>query len=194
MEIPIRNTIFLQGIFFSQVRTVEESMLEANNIAYDPPSSISYKNNDIRVTKFINKKQWVEAYKDSTLKCWYCGLVFKNTPCFIPRQIRSTPHGKEYDTHGLFCGFACAFSFLKTQAEFVKSKSYSDKLTMMKILFAQIHNKRVVEFKEAPYVYNLTMFGGHVDVVDYRNDLRAINNSIMNEAKPLDTSKLTKHR
>lgn len=192
MEIPIRNTIFLQGIFFSQVRTIEEHMLEENNTPSDAPDCVYDKITDLRVTKFKNKKQWAEAYKDSTLKCWYCGLSFKGIPCFIPRQIRNTAHGKEFDTHGLFCGFACAFSFLKTQSEFVKNKSYFDKLTMMKMLFTELYGKKVVEFKEAPYIYDITIFGGHVDIVDYRNNLRAINLSIMNEAKSL--SKLTKKK
>lgn len=190
MEIPVRNTIFLQGVFFSQVRTIEEHMLEENNVSPDVPECTYVKITDLRATKFKNKKQWAESYKDSTLKCWYCGLSFKGIPCFIPRQIRNTTQGKEFDTHGLFCGFACAFSFLKTQAEFAKNKSYFDKLTMMKMLFAELYGKKVIEFKEAPYVYDMTIFGGHIDIVDYRNNLRAINVAIMNEAKPL--LKLTK--
>jgi len=185
MEIPVRNTIFLQGVFFSQVRTPDDYMIE-NNASPDeqlpfesPPQPIG----DVRITRFRNKKQWAEAYKDSTLKCWYCGLSFKGLPCFIPRQIRNTTNGKEYDAHGLFCGFSCAFSFLKNQAEFVRTKTYFDKLEMLKMLFKQFYNKRVLEFKEAPYIYDLTLYGGHVDIIEYKNNLRAINASIMNEAK-----------
>jgi len=140
---------------------------------------------DIRVTRFRNKKQWAEAYKESTLKCWYCGLSFKNFPCFIPQQIRNTAVGKEYDTYGLFCGFACAFSFLKSSAEFLHDRTYVDKLTMLKMLFSQFYNKRITEFKEAPYVYNLTSYGGHIDVVEYRNNLRSINAAMLNDAKPI---------
>lgn len=142
---------------------------------------------DIRVTRFKNKKQWAESYKDMTLKCWYCGLSFKGIPCFIPRQIRNTSGGKEFDTHGLFCGFACAFTFLKTQAEFHKDKSYLDKLMMLKMLFTEFYNKKIVEFKEAPYIYHLTTYGGYVDVVEYRNNLRQINAAMINEGT---TSKL----
>lgn len=185
MEIPVRNTIFLQSVFFSQVKTLEEHMMEQNSIREEPLTEPEMPRIvDVRISRFKNKKQWVEAYKDTTLKCWYCGLNFKGLPCFIPRQIRNTTHGKEYDTHGLFCGFACAFSFLKNHAEFVRNKSYFDKLSMLKMLFTQFYNKRVTEFKEAPFIYDLASYGGHVDVVEYRNSLRAINASIMNEAKP----------
>ena len=147
MEIPVKSTLFLQGVFFNQVRTLEERMIE-ENITKDEELPIVpiRRMNDVRVTRFKHKKQWVEAYKDSTLKCWYCNLSFKGIPCFIPRQIRSTATGKEYDTLGLFCGFACAFTFLKNQAEFVKNKSYFDKISMLKMLFAEFYNKKYVEF------------------------------------------------
>lgn len=191
MEIPIKNTIFLQGVFFSKVKTLEEHMIQQppldTEIGHDQLSN--HKFNDIRITKFKNKKQWIEAYKDSTIKCWYCGLAFKNIPIFIPRQIRNTSVGKEYDTHGLFCGFACAFSFLKTQAEFIKNKSFSDKLSMLKMLFLQIHNKKVVEFKEAPCVYDLTLYGGHIDITEYKNNLRQINDQMVKDAKYVANSK-----
>lgn len=187
MEIPVRNTIFLQGIFFSQVRTLEEHMIEENMI--NEQSSVEdnplHRISDVRVTKFRSKKQWAEAYKDTTLKCWSCGMSFKGTPCFIPRQIRNTPSGKEYDTIGLFCGFACAYTFLKNQAEFVRNKTYFDKLSMLKMLFTLFYNKRITEFKEAPNIYDITYYGGHVDICEYRNALRQINASMIAEAKPV---------
>lgn len=187
MEIPVRNIIFLRGIFFKEIRTLEDHMIEENLAAHEIKTSTdmianSRAMNDIRVTRFCNKKQWSEAYKDSTLKCWYCGLSFKGMPCFIPKQIRNTTRGKEFDTQGLFCGFACSFSFLKSQSEFVKQKTYLDRLMMLKILFTEFYNKRIVEFKEAPYIYDLSTYGGHIDVVEYRNGLRSINASMINEA------------
>ena len=185
MEIPIRNTIFLQGIFFNQVRTLEERMIEENISQQEEPIVEQPRHiSDVRISRFKTKRHWAESYKDSTLKCWHCGLSFKGIPCFIPRQIRNTSKGKEYDTHGLFCGFACSYSFLKSQAEFVKNKTFFDKLEMLKMLFTVFYNKRITEFKDAPYIYNLTYYGGHVDICEYRNELRAINASMISEAKP----------
>ncbi len=188
MEIPDRNTIFLKGLFFSQVRTLEERMIEENIAQEDRSASTAdhrsdLRLSDIRVTRFRSKKQWAEAYKEVTLKCWYCGLSFKGLPCFIPRQIRNTPAGKEFDTFGLFCGFACAYSFLNSQAEFIKNNSHHDKLIMLEMLFSEFYNRRVSEFREAPYLYDLTLYGGHVDIMDYKNNLRNINASMFQEAK-----------
>lgn len=186
MEIPIRNTILLKGIFFSQVKTLEEHMIEENAASHIEHTTEQQANrSDIRITKFKSKKQWAEAYKDATLKCWSCGMSFKGIPCFIPRQIRNTSHGKEYDTIGLFCGFACSYTFLNSQAEFIKNKTYFDKLSMLKMLFTLFYNKRITEFKEAPYIYDITYYGGHVDICEYRNALRNINQTMLAEAKPL---------
>jgi hypothetical protein len=187
MEIPVRNTIFLQGIFFSQVRTIEEHMIE-ENISHNEDRAIdlpTHRVNDIRITRFKNKKQWADAYKDTTLKCWSCGMSFKGMPCFIPRQIRNTSGGKEYDTIGLFCGFACSYTFLKNQAEYIRNKTFFDKLAMLKMLYALFYNKRITEFKEAPYIYDITYYGGHVDICEYRNALRQINATMLAEAKPI---------
>jgi hypothetical protein len=187
MEIPVRNTIFLQGIFFSQVKTIEEHMIEENISQHDVRADElpSQRMNDIRITRFKNKKQWADAYKDATLKCWNCGLSFKGMPCFIPRQIRNTASGKEYDTIGLFCGFACSYSFLKNQSEYIKNKTFFDKLAMLKMLYAQFYNKKIIEFKEAPYLYDITHYGGHIDICEYRNTLKQINSEMLLEATPL---------
>lgn len=186
MKIPERNTIFLQGVYFSQVQTLEERMLE-ENIAQNNNlrnNEIVVEPQPIRVMRFVNKRQWAEAYRQSTLKCWYCSLCFKGVPCFIPRQARATPNGRQYDALGLFCGFSCAFTFLHSQAEFVRDKSYFDKLHLLKMLFREFYGKQVNEFKEAPNLYDLVSFGGHLDIVDYRNCLRGVNAAILAEATP----------
>lgn len=185
MEIPVRGTIFLQGVFFSRMRTLEDRMIEENISQQEQMNEVDNLRNvtDVRATRFKNKKQWAEAYKDIPLKCWHCGLSFKGLPCFIPRQIRNTSDGKEYDAQGLFCGFACAFSFLNSRAEFIRNKSYVDRLSMLKMLYFQFFGKKITEFKEAPDVHDLIPYGGHVDVVDYRNSLRQINLAMFNETR-----------
>lgn len=183
MEIPIRNTIFLQGVFFSEIRTLEERMIEENISHNEESNGNQPRLIDIRVTRFKNKKQWAEAFKDTTLKCWHCSLAFKGMPCFIPRRVRKTPIGKEYETFGLFCGMACTFSFIKNSAEFIKDKSLTDKLSMLKMVFVELYNKRIQEFKEAPSIYLMEAYGGHIDVVQFKNQLKCINQSMINESK-----------
>ncbi len=142
---------------------------------------------ETRATRFRSKKQWIESHKDMQLRCWNCCLQFSNTPCFIPRQIRNTSTGKEYDTLGVFCGFACAYTFLKNRAEFVKDRSFFDKLSMLKMLFTLFSNKRVCEFKEAPCLYDMVHYGGHVKEEDYKKALYKVNAAILADAKHIHT-------
>ncbi len=185
MEIPTRNVIFLQGVFFKDIRTLEDHMMENSSCPTDV-SNQEFKPalcDSVRVTKFKSTKQWADTYKNMSIKCWYCGLNFKGLPCFIPRQIRTTAKGKEYDTQGLFCGFACAFAFLKNSAEFLRDKTYFDRLAMLKMLFVQFYNKRPLEFREAPCIYDMTLYGGHRDIMDYRTELKNINMSMITNAQ-----------
>lgn len=191
MEIPECHTIFLKGVFFSEVRTVEEKLLE-ESLQPKKESCLNITNHntiDLRLSRFKNTKQWAEAFKDQTLKCWYCGLNFKGVPCFIPLQIKTTPKGREYDTYGLFCGFACAFAHLQANAEFVRNKTYFDKLTMLKILFSDFYHKRICEFIAAPNVYDLSVYGGYMDFIEYRKELKNINSTILNNATPIIQNK-----
>lgn len=186
MEIPVRNLIFLQGVFFSNIRTIEDIVLDepaTDHAAVEAQTDMIACASDARATRFISKQQWIDAYKGIALKCWHCGLGFKGFPCFIPRQIRVTPTGKEYDTLGLFCGFACAYSFLRTRHEFHHDKTYCDKLGMLKMLFASFYNKRILEFKEAPNPYDMITYGGSIDMAAYRNQLQGINAEIVSSAR-----------
>lgn len=183
MEIPNRNTIFLQGVFFDKIQTIEDRMLlETIDRSNDssPPSYVPP--NVIIPSRFKGIKSWQEATKNIQLRCWYCGLSFMGVPCFIPRQIKAGVHSKEFDTHGWFCGFACAYSFLINHAEYRINKTYFDKISMLKMLFISFYKKKVQQFYEAPNKYNLTAYGGYLDLADYKNQLKQANQKILHEA------------
>lgn len=183
MEIPSRNIIFLQGIFFDQIQTIEDKMIsetinrnnnEINNYSYPIQSAI------ILPMRFKNIKSWKESTKDLKLRCWYCTLSFEGgVPCFIPKHILSGSGGTEFDTFGWFCGFACAYSFLNRYAEFRINKTYFDKLNMLKMLYICFYKKKIMEFYEAPDKYTLTLYGGHLDLKTYQAELIEINKKIM---------------
>jgi hypothetical protein len=180
MEIPTRNIIFLQGIFFDQIKTVEDRMMAESQISSSENIETEQLINQCLIipSRFKNIKSWKEITKNLQLRCWYCNLAFMGVPCFIPKQVRSTNQGKEFDTCGWFCGFACAYSYLNNNAEYRINKSYFDKLTMMKMLFTQFYSKKVKEFYEAPNKYNLATYGGYLDLSDFKIQLRQANQKI----------------
>ena len=46
-------------------------------------------------------------------------------------------------------------------------------------------NKKVKEFYEAPNKYNIVSYGGYLDLTDYKNQLKQVNQKIITEATPL---------
>ncbi len=187
MEIPSNNTIFLQGIFFNEVKTIEDKMMEEtldreNNI----DNFNNYKTNLITIpNRFKNIKSWIESTKNLSLRCWYCNLSFHGVPCFIPKHIISGSNGKEFDTYGWFCGFACAYTFLIKNAEYRVNKTFFDKINMLKILYTNFYKRKVKDFYEAPDIYNLTSYGGYIDLENYKSELKEINQKIMKESIPI---------
>lgn len=184
MEIPTRNTIFLQGIFFDKVKTIEDRMMSESQDSCDRDNETTHLINQgvIIPSRFKNIKQWRDSTKNLQLRCWYCNLTFMGVPCFIPKQVRNTQTGKEFDTSGWFCGFACAYAHLCNHAEYRINKTYFDKLSMMKMLFTQFYNKKVSEFYEAPNKYNITTYGGYLDLADYKVQLKQCNQKIIADA------------
>ncbi len=185
MEIPSRNTIFLQGVFFDQVKTVEDRMLSDSMQRESDLDDMEYTTQQAVVpTRFRNVKSWKESTKNLQLRCWYCNLSFMGVPCFVPKQIRNNSSGKEFDAHGWFCGFACAYAFLNSHAEYRTNKTYVDKVTMLKMLFTAFYKRRVLELYEAPNKYTLVAYGGHLDLVDYKTQLKQTNQRILQESTP----------
>lgn len=184
MEIPTRNTIFLQGIFFDKVQTIEDRIMTESQDTSDNDVDPNQHHTQCVVipSKFKNIKSWREATKNLQLRCWHCHLVFMGVPCFIPKQVRNTSYGKEFDTFGWFCGFACAYSHLCSYAEYRINKTYFDKLTMLKMLFVKFYNKKAREFYEAPNKYNLIAYGGYLDLADYKVQLKQCNQRIVSDA------------
>ncbi len=187
MEIPSRNIIFLQGVFFDKIQTIEDKMVSEQIERSNSESSTYILPTSTTPTKFKNIKSWCEATKNLQLKCWYCDLLFTGVPCFIPKQMRTGFSGKEFDVFGWFCGFACAYSFLNNHAEYRVNKTYFDKLNMLKILFISFYKKRVREFYDAPNKYSLTSYGGYLDLMDYKGQLLQINKQILQESTPAQT-------
>lgn len=183
MEIPSRNTIFLQGIFFDKIQTIEDRMMSETMDRSNDTDAQNYIAQNITIpTRFRSIRAWKESTKNLQLRCWYCNLSFMGVPCFIPRHIKSGPSGKEFDTFGWFCGFACAYAFLNNHAEYRINKTYFDKLTMLKMLFISFYKKKVQEFYEAPNKYTLAVYGGYLDLTDYKAQLKQMNLKIMQEA------------
>lgn len=188
MEIPSHNTILLKGIYFDDVQTLADKMFTDSQRNDD-----SYENIDhhktlhatsmILPTKFKSISSWKESTKNMQIKCWECNLTFSGVPCFVPKQIKSSPTGKEFDTYGWFCGFACAYSFINHNVEYRINKTHIDKVHMLRMLYLKFYKRKVRDFYEAPNRFILDSYGGNVDINDFKSQLKTINQRIMQESE-----------
>ena len=186
MEIPTRNTIFLQGVFFDEIKTIEDRMMTDSPALEEEPNNFLMSAATIP-KRFKNINSWKESTKNIQLKCWNCDLSFFGVPCFIPKNIRNCQSGKELDTEGWFCGFACAYSYLNNTAEYHINKTYFDRVNMLKILFKYFYKRKVKEFYEAPKKYSLSIYGGYIEPAEYKEQLKNVNKKIIQDSTPIDT-------
>lgn len=182
IAIPQNNMLFLKGIFFDDIQTIEDKMI-SNNLSFDASntnsdqSSSEFKKrvNEKIPSKFYNKTQWFENTKNIKIKCWCCDSVFAGTPVFLPQYISNTPLGKVYETYGAFCGFGCAYLFLKTNHEFYEDNTFHDRLAMLKMLYFCIHEKKIDDFYPSPNKYKTELYGGDMSMADFKKELKRIN-------------------
>ncbi len=184
IQLVQNNHLFLKGVFFDEIQTFEDNMFKSNisdndneNDDDDIKKQITYSGIP---PKFYSIKSWVESTKNFKNRCWYCNCIFVNTPVFIPSYISNTNLGQSYDTHGIFCGFACAYTYLKSQHIYHENKTYEDKLNMLKMLYTHFYNKKIYDFTEVPDKCKLEIYGGNISMSDYKKELKRVNNLILN--------------
>jgi hypothetical protein len=189
MQIPSRNIIFLQCVYYDKIESLEDILLDQQSKQQNNQSHQDISQTPkifIKPNKFKSKKQWIDCFKNENVSCWYCSLSFRGVPLFIAKCIRNTPTGREYDTHGLFCGASCAYSYLINSAKFLKDKTFSDKLLMLKSLYRDLFNKKIIEFIEAPCPHDMTQYGGNLERDQYKDMLKDINHKIKENAIQVD--------
>ena len=102
--------------------------------------------------------------------CWHCCHKFDSVPISVPR-IMSTPGGpaktNQYEVYGVFCSINCAKKFVLEQKGFDASQVLMQLNEMCCSVFG-IDSKGVFAAKEAPPRFFLKMFGGHMEIEEFR--------------------------
>lgn len=183
ISIPQNNHLFLKGVFFDEIETIEDKLLYSNTCTNMETSNVEIKKkisyNKIPAS-FHSIKTWVEATKSMKLRCWYCESWFIGIPVFIPSYINNTVHGKIYETYGTFCSFGCSYAFLEDYHEFHANHTYWDKLQMLKMLYSCFYNKKIYDFVRSPSKYNTESYGGNMTMVEFKKELKKVNMANLN--------------
>lgn len=116
-------------------------------------------------TEFDCKPNTIDISKiklsKTDIACWWCCHKFDNYPISIP--LKFYPENYLFKCKGIFCSFPCAYSY-SCQMKFYDT-------TLLKMFYKKI----VVDYKntqinKAPQKEILKMFGGPIDINEFRNN------------------------
>lgn len=107
------------------------------------------------------KGEWPES---TNIYCMWCCHPFEGPPCAIPSKCVD---GKFY-VSGCFCSFNCATSHIFNDS---KSGDMWEKYSLLNLLYKKIYDKDFIKIKPAPPREVLTIFGGFLNIDDYRKNM-----------------------
>ncbi len=99
--------------------------------------------------------------------CFWCCHQFKTVPCFIPVSLTNNV----YQVYGNFCSFNCALSF----NFYSNHVNYCERNLLIQDLYYKIYGYDAPKLKYAPNKEVLEIFGGSVNIDDYRETFTTIN-------------------
>ncbi len=177
MDFKEPNILFLRGINIDDIIDIEDIYHKEllNNIKINNTEvNIIY---DKIPKQFISLDKWK---KNTNIRCWYCTLKFKNTPWFIIENVNHTSEGILYDIIGNFCSVGCLQGYININ---YNKREHFDIYISVKKLYKIFYNKTINEIIASPDKYNLKIYGGDLEILDYQREIQIINSQNIQNGK-----------
>ncbi len=116
---------------------------------------------------FKEKNKQDEWPQNTTIACYWCCHKFNTTPFGIPIEYIKDPStgNEKFNVIGCFCSLECAAAY-----NFNNTKNQDDvweRYNLINLLSRRIGYKNII--KTAPDRMSLKLFGGFMDINDFRN-------------------------
>jgi hypothetical protein len=98
------------------------------------------------------------------IHCWWCCHPFNNPPCSIPYEFKNGT----YSVYGIFCSPECASAY-----NFSDTHGISDmweRYSLLNLLYRKVYDNKSYKIKLAPPRQTLKIFGGHLDIDEFRSN------------------------
>ena len=95
----------------------------------------------------------------TNIYCWWCCHPFDTIPCCIPYKYLE----ETYHVYGIFCSPECAAAYMFDEAK----DNIWEKYSLLNMLYREIYGNNV-QIKLAPPRQILRIFGGNVNIKDFR--------------------------
>ena len=139
-----------------------------------------YNNNYVTQQVYNNYNNFLNSKNDwpiqSKLHCLWCVHQFDNIPCGVPIKYSNN----KFELEGHYCSFNCAMAHIQEKNDYNKW----EKLSLLKLLYKQIF-KENYNIKPAPKREILKIFGGILDINEFRNNFNEINQTYKIYIPPL---------
>jgi hypothetical protein len=96
--------------------------------------------------------------------CWWCCHKFGGTPCTLPVKYDSLR--KRFTFAGIFCSWGCVKAYNFDRAD---HKKYECSALITVLIQQLVGLSKAIRIKPAPPRQALKMFGGYLDIDDFRN-------------------------
>ena len=174
-EFKIPKILFIKSVFIKDCIEIDDIFEQQILDSIKTPVKII---NFVRLpSTFTNLESWVTK---TNIKCWYCDLNFDDVPIFIPKLIEPNLLAYSIKTHGCFCSFSCAMTFIN-----LYYKKMCDNIHMKEMLYflyKLFNKKNAKEIYDATSKYNMIHYGGKLSVCQYKDHILKLNNKIASEA------------
>lgn len=101
--------------------------------------------------------------------CWWCCNTFETTPCTLP--MKHDPLRKRYTFTGIFCSWNCTKSYNNNMSD---HKRY-ERNGLITLLIKDLYGiENALKIKPAPPRETLKMFGGYLDIQEFRNKYHVV--------------------
>lgn len=144
-----------------KVNPFMESTHIENEIIQEHSNKMNKKNLKNILVEFINANMYQEWPDQTNIHCWWCCHQFDGPPCTLPEYIRRD----KFYVSGCFCSFNCAASY-----NFNKNDNgVWERYTLLNLMYKKLYNTNFVKIEMAPPREVLKMFGGYIDIEEFRN-------------------------
>jgi len=167
-EIPIENIINVNKNNENNESNENNEKVYKENKKYVTDFTESIKEQSIKrlrvVTCCKNVVKDNEWPTTCDICCWWCCHTFENIPCTLP--TRYDPLRKRYTYVGIFCSWNCVKSYNSNMTDHKKiERNY-----FITLLIKELYGiEKCINIKPAPPREVLKMFGGYLDINEFRN-------------------------
>lgn len=135
--------------------------------------------NNLRVIPCLKNVIKENNFPEKTdIHCWWCCHKFDGCPCALP--ISYDTRLSKFSLTGIFCSWSCvkAYNFeINDYKKYIRS-------SLIALLVKKVHNiYEAVLIKAAPPRQCLKIFGGYMDIVEFRNNSLGVDKYNLNLIK-----------